>query len=135
MSDVINIGDFKNKKKEEDRDIEEVFLERIMDETSNPDKETEYTEYKDKAAQMLIEVIATDAHTWQQNNNTTLCSWDYKDILSRAMINVLKLEQEHLEEEFKDMSDEELLEELQSELKTLREIFGQGEDTEPEGGE
>lgn len=135
MSDVINIGDFKAKKKEEDTDIEDEIFNRVMEETAEPDKVTEYTEYKDKAAQMILEVLFSDAHNWQQNNDTTLCSWDYKDIFTKCMIKIIDMEQEHMEKEFEDMSEEELVEQVKAEIEKLREIFGEGEDTEPEGGE
>ena len=85
---------------------------------------------------MLIEFLAQDIQTWESKDNSrTMCSWDYKDILSRAIIKIMELEKQQIEEEYKNVSPEELQRELEKELKGLSEILGYGEGEEPEGEE
>ena len=136
MSDdnLINIGDFKKKEREDDSvdesEKESRIIDRIMSEVEG-EEETPYTRYKQGAAQMVVEFLAQDIHTWEDNNDKELCSWDYKDIFARAIGIIEEKEREQIEEELSKKSPEELQILLEEEIEKLAEFLS--ESGEPEG--
>lgn len=59
-----------------------------------------YCTYRDNAAQMVLDFILMDMHTFHKNNGKMLGSWDVKDILVKTY-NKLR----EMEKEIKDKDD------------------------------
>ena len=99
MSDDGNVVDFSKALSEAKSDKAVTIEERVANCMECEDCSCKYCNYKKHAANMIVEFLSRDVLTFEKNNNASLCTYDLKDIFSRAIKEVKKLEKEDYGEE------------------------------------
>lgn len=56
-----------------------------------------YCNYRNGAATMLIEFLSRDMINFENNANASMCTFDLKDILFKAIMEIKKMEKEPVE--------------------------------------
>lgn len=88
MSDD-NILNFDKIVKQKNKSLEERFVECMTKE----DCKCMYCTYRENAATMVTEFLASDIWNFQEKSNATFSTFDMKDILFKAIYEVKKWEQ------------------------------------------
>ena len=93
MSDD-NIVDF-GKRLDESKSNNAVSIEdRVINCMENDPCECMYCGYKTGAAQMVIEFLSRDMMNFENNSGGQMATYDLKDILFKAILEIKKLEKE-----------------------------------------
>ena len=68
--------------------------DRVMNCMSNEDCKCMYCNYKNNAADMVVEFLSRDIMTFEKNNGARFCTYDLKDIFFKAIMEIKKMEKE-----------------------------------------
>lgn len=98
MSDD-NIVDFGKVLNESKSDNAVSIEERVVQCMSNKECECKYCSYRKNAAEMVVEFLSRDVITFEKNTGSRFCTFDLKDILFKAIMEIKDMEKEGSDEE------------------------------------
>ena len=68
--------------------------ERVINCMTNPTCKCMYCTYKKNATKMMVDFLARDVLQFEKNTGATLCTYDMKDVLFRAINEIKNMEKE-----------------------------------------
>ena len=94
MSDDDNIINFGKALNASNSNKASTIEERVINCMSSEDCECMYCNYRNSAAQMVVEFLAKDITTFEKNHGAKFCTFDLKDIFFKAIYKVKEWEKE-----------------------------------------
>lgn len=99
MNDDENLVCF-NKALDESKSNNAVTIEdRVLKCAENKDCKCKYCVYKNNAATMIVDFLARDVMLFEQNSGSQMCTYDLKDILFKAIMEIKDMEKDTSGEE------------------------------------
>jgi len=88
------VVDFKKKLEASKSDRAVSLEDRVVQCMENEDCECKYCTYRDGAAEMVVDILSQDMLQFENNTNSSCCSFDLKDVLFKAIMKVKEFEKE-----------------------------------------
>ena len=97
-----NVVDFMKRLDESKSDGATSVEERVVQCMSNKDCECMYCNYRKSAASMVVDFLARDVVAFEKNSNARFCTFDLKEILFKAILEIKEMEKTPNGEEDKE---------------------------------